>query len=162
MQNCYNRYCKNHILPPEYREECGFNPSKSRLRITWVTITGEFVFMAPINVAVIGTAGVVVNKIYEHIQHFFCPDIEINLSCCEAVCSNHLTAKEMLQAGDYFSEKWDDVTEWFGGSNDKRSVSDDILPEHLASDWDKLTEDLTGALKLSMAKSRIGVGSMPL
>ena len=54
------------------------------------------------------------------------------------------------KAGDYFSEKWDDVTEWFGGSNDKRknSASDDILPEHLASDWDKLTEDLTGALKL--------------
>ena len=57
------------------------------------------------------------------------------------------------KAGDYISEKWDDVTGFFGNSDKdkkgkKSEVSDDILNPHIASGWDKLTGNLTDALKL--------------
>lgn len=53
------------------------------------------------------------------------------------------------KAGDYVSEKWDDVTGWFGGGKEEKiPASDDILTPHIASDWDKLTGNLTDALEL--------------
>ncbi len=49
------------------------------------------------------------------------------------------------EVGGYFSEKWKDVKGVFSKEETK---SDDILPNSIASDWDKLTGKLTDALTL--------------
>ncbi|MBQ7196482.1 MAG: hypothetical protein IJS40_03640 [Synergistaceae bacterium] len=52
----------------------------------------------------------------------------------------------------YFQVDWqevgDYVSEFFGKNENESVASDEILPQHIASDWDSLTENLTDALKL--------------
>ena len=52
----------------------------------------------------------------------------------------------------YFQVDWNEVggyvTGLFNKDNKEVVASDEILPQHIASDWDSLTEDLTDALKL--------------
>ena len=52
----------------------------------------------------------------------------------------------------YFSVDLDDVGDYisglFGKEKKENIASDEILPQHLASDWDNLTGDLSDALKL--------------
>ena len=89
-----------HELPPLSDLSTLFfhNKSRGKLKILQcrLSIRGifcEFILPAPIQIAVRLAARIIFDKVHQHIEHFFWPDMYVNLCCCESVDGNHFKAK---------------------------------------------------------------------